>query len=456
VNPYSFSVLLFSFGVLLIAILGFAKRRDAVAIRFVLFSFSVCWWGFLYGIWTSQAYSPERTLFLIRLSEITAVFIPITWLHFVMEFVEKREPFRFFYAINYLVALLMAFLTFTPWFFTGVHEVPVFHYYKSAGPAFYGFLGVFLTLVPYAFYNLILAYRNATGEVKLQLRYLIFGWLISFIAGGTTFLPVFNITQFLFLLCLMPIYPVFIGLALIRYGLFDVEKIANAFQREKLMAIGTMAASLNHELRNPLFIARGKAETYFDHLDRGLLNADEKSKQVIDSMYAQLTRASDIMQRFSDFAKPFYNEVLKEKIVVKEAFENVLQLVSAEFALNKINITQIPSNGLSIYGNPRHFEEILFNLILNACHAMGERGGELKLNAYQPNGKVIVEIADTGPGIPKQNLNRIFEPFYSTKGSNGSGLGLYITKQLVERNGGKIKVQSNPIVGTTFRLEFKA
>lgn len=439
----------------MIAVLSFAKRRDQIAVRFGCFSLSVCWWGFIYGFWTSQHYSPAKTLFLIRLSELSAVFIPITWLHFVMEFTVKKEPVRHFYKLNYGLSSIMAVLCFTRWFFTGVHTVPVFGYYKTAGPIFYIFLTVFATLVPYAFFHLVDAFRRATGEIRLQLSYLIFGWLISFVAGGSTFLPVFNITNFLFLLCLMPLYPIFTGLALIRYGLFDFEQIADSFQREKLMAIGTMAASLNHEIRNPLFIARGKAETYFDHIERGLCSADEKSKEVITSIYSQLNRASDIMQKFSDFAKPFYKEVRKEKVIVREAFQNVLQLISAEFEMNKIKVNTVPTNGLSVHVNSRHFEEILFNLMINACHAMENEGGELTLNAYQPNGKVVVEVSDNGPGIPKDRQRKIFEPFYSTKQGKGSGLGLYITKQLVERNGGRISVKSKLKSGTSFVLEFR-
>ncbi len=452
-NIYSLSVLLFSFGVFLIAFLAFAKRGDAIAIRFTFFSFSVCGWGFLYGIWTSQGYSAELTLALIRASEVFAVFIPITWVHFILVFVGKKEPFRHFYAANYAAAMLMAALAPTPLFFSGVHEIPVFHYYKTAAPVFYVFMGIFFTLVPYAFYHLLKAYRQASTEhLKAQLFYLLIGWLVSFGAGSSTFFPVFKITAFLPALCLMPLYPVFVGLALIRYGLFDAEQMAQAFQREKLTAIGTVAASLNHELRNPFFMAKGKAETFLDQMERGLCPVDSKTRETVQGIYAHLTRASEIMQKFSDFAKPFYQETRKEKVVVREAFENVLQLVSGEFEMNKIRVNVVPSNGLSVQASPRHFEEILFNLITNACHSM-EQGGELTLSACQPNGKVIVEVSDTGSGIAKDRQKKIFEPFYTTKTEKGTGLGLYITKQLVERNGGRISVKSKPGAGTTFRLE---
>jgi signal transduction histidine kinase len=456
VNIYSFSCLAFSFGVLLISALILVKQRDQCAIRFLLFSLAVCGWGFAESLWINQVFTVETSFQLIRFSNACAIFIPITWIHFVFTFIGHKTN-KWFYYLNYAISLVLLSLSATPLFISGIHSIPGLKIYPTPGVAYHPFTLLFFSLVPYGFYHLMRVYKKSTGQTRRQLKYLMLGTIIGFGGGSTTFIPLyFYNVSVSWLVAMMPFYPFFTGVALIRYGLFDTDQLAEAFQREKLAAIGTMAASLNHELRNPLFIARGKAETYFDHLDRGLTSVDEKSKQVIDSMYAQLTRASDIMQRFSDFAKPFYNEVRKEKIVVKEAFENVLQLVSAEFALNKIKVTQIPSNGLSIHGNPRHFEEILFNLMLNACHAMGERDGELKLNAYQQNGKVIVEIADTGPGIAKQNLKRIFEPFYSTKSSKGTGLGLYITKQLVERNNGRITARSKVGKGTTFSLEFKS
>lgn len=453
-NIYSFSVFLFSFGVVIIAVLALAKRLDNVAIRFAWFSVSVCGWGFVFALWTSQHYSYETTLNLARTFEAFAVFIPITWLHFTLEYIGEKEPFKNFYKINYSIAVVLAMLCPTPWFFRGLHEVPVFGYYKSPGPIFYVFFSLFLVLVPYTFWHQLRAYFKAEGNVKKQLGFLIVGWFFAFFAGSSTFLPAFKITNFYWLLCLMPVYPFFLGVALIRYGLFDEEHLIAAFQREKLTAIGTMTASLNHELKNPLFIARGKAETFLDQLDRGTATSDEKSRQVIDSMYAQLTRAADIMQKFTDFAKPLPKKIEKEKIIVSEAFKNVIQLVSAEFELKKIKVDLASTNGLSVNINARQFEEILFNLVTNACHSM-EAGGILRLNASQPNGKVVVEISDTGFGIAKDKKGKIFEPFYSTKGSKGSGLGLYITKQLVERNGGKISVKSKPGEGTSFRLEFK-
>ena len=161
------------------------------------------------------------------------------------------------------------------------------------------------------------------------------------------------------------------------------------------------------------------------------------------------------------------------KANIQEALQNVLDLVSYEFELDRIHIqNNIDHNLPPIQADQRQLEEILFNLIVNACHAMGKGGGELTISSscysrasgnpstLDPRSKrsgmtdkVILEIADTGSGIPQEHLKHLFEPFHTTKGDKGTGLGLYITKQLVERNGGKISVKREERQGTSFVLE---
>lgn len=456
-NIYAFSILCFSFGVLLIAALALNKRSDASSFRFLMFSIVVCGWGFAEALWINQIYDAKTTLLLTQISNAAALFIPITWLHFVFDFIGEKKA-KIFYLFHYSICFVLLVFSGTPLFISGLHSTITLQFYPTPGPFYNIFTLSFFLLVPYGFYYLVRAYLKSSGQAREQLKYLIIGTVIGFSGGSITFIPLYFYTLKapLFLVSLMSFYPFFMGIALIRYGLFDTERLTEAFQREKLTAIGTIAASLNHELKNPLFIARGKAETFLDQIDRGLYSTDTKAKDVVASIQSQLARAGDIMQKFSDFAKPFYKETRKENVPVETAFKNVLQLVSAEFEMNKIQVDIVPADGLNAFVNPRHFEEILFNLMINACHAMSESGGHLKLNAYQPNGKVLVEISDNGLGIPKDKQKKIFDPFYSTKGANGSGLGLYITKQLIERNGGKIKVESKLGQGTTFRLELAA
>ena len=168
----------------------------------------------------------------------------------------------------------------------------------------------------------------------------------------------------------------------------------------------------------------------------------------------QIDRALEIMRRLSDFAKPGGGGAQGEKVGVGELFTKVLELVNSQFVFSKIRLVKEIDEGLVISGVKKQLEEILFNLILNACQAM-PKGGDLFLGAERRDRVVRIEIRDSGTGISSADQKRIFEPFHTTKGREGTGLGLYITKQLAERNGGKIWFETTQ-QGTSFFLEFKS
>jgi signal transduction histidine kinase len=452
---YAFSLFGFAISILLVGFLTLIKRRDEIAVRFLIFCIDVFGWAVLISFWASQLFSAEISLWQMKFSHAFSTTIPVAWLHFVFTFSGRKEPFKGFFRIFYFISAFFSLSCFTPYFLSGTHPILEFKYYPSPGPIYHIFTFVFFILVPYAFWCLVQAMEASSGTLRKQYQYLIAAMIVAFLAGSTTFFPVYKIPLPLYLIPTMLAFPFLMGYALIKYGLFDVQQIADAFQREKLTAIGIVAASLNHELRNPLYIAKGKIESYFDGVEHGLSVKEEKSYTVLTAVQDQLIRASDIIQRFSDFAKPLHNSRDKERMLLKDTFRDVLGLVSNEFEMQKIKLNLELMDGITIHANRRQIEEIFFNLIINACHAMSEKGGDLSIKAAQSNDKVIIEIADTGPGIPEENRNKIFEPFFSTKGERGSGLGLYITKQLLEKNSGKISVKSKAGKGTSFILEFK-
>jgi len=259
-------------------------------------------------------------------------------------------------------------------------------------------------------------------------------------------------------LFLMPLYPFIIGYFMIRKNLFNLEEIAEAAQRAKLAAIGILATSINHEIRNPLYVIRGLAESHLANLEGNAYQNDQeriaKSKEVLSKSIEQAQRAMDIVKRFAAFAKQGTKEETQfEEVDLLAVFEGILPLVQHELELDKIRLTSdIPDDLPPIHADRRHMEEILFNLIVNACQAM-KNGGQISVRAEQKNGSVQIEVEDQGSGIPRDRLSKIFEPFYTTK-DTGTGLGLYITRQLVEKNRGKIKVESKLNKGTRFILNF--
>ncbi|MBL7156728.1 MAG: GAF domain-containing protein [Candidatus Omnitrophica bacterium] len=237
---------------------------------------------------------------------------------------------------------------------------------------------------------------------------------------------------------------------------------AEAAQREKMAVIGTLSAGINHEICNPLGIARGQCEVFILNMKDGLYKNKtpdellEKAQKIMEKVIHETDRATAITKRLSSFAKPSKG-LVSHDIDIKEEIDEVLALVGYELKLDKIDIIKEIGENLSlISGDKKQLQEIFFNLLRNAAQAIKERG-RIVIKARETGGKVFIDIEDTGHGIPEDKLGQIFNPFYTTKEpGKGTGLGLFIVRQVVEKNGGKISVKSKVGDGTVFTLEFPA
>ncbi len=457
----SHALFTFAFGVFLISVLSLLKRRDQIGQSFFFFSLPVTLWALLISMWITQKYSYETTLRLVRYCNVAALFVPVTWLHFIALFTTNfnarvRTIIIFLYGAT---ALIFPFTPTSVFFVSGLHSILGLRYYTSAGPLYWIFTAMFCCVVPYGFAMLFESHKRSSGEEKLKIKFVIVATIIGFVAGGSTFLPVYGVPVHLGILFIMPIYPFLMGVALIRYGLFEESDLAQAAHRDKLAAIGTIATSINHEIRNPLYIIHGMAESFLENFrgeNQNLVAVKQESVAAFERTAQQAKRAMEIMGQLSLFAKQKIDDPAAdlETANLSVCLDNVLPLIRHEMALEKIKFEKdIPETLPAVKANPRQMEEILFNLIVNACQAMKPKGGTIRLSAKHSANKVIIQIEDNGPGIPQDRIKQIFEPFYTTK-EEGTGLGLYITRQLVEKNGGKIRVDSHEGKGTAFNLEF--
>jgi signal transduction histidine kinase len=234
---------------------------------------------------------------------------------------------------------------------------------------------------------------------------------------------------------------------------------AEAAQREKMAVIGTLAAGINHEICNPLGIARGQCEVFLLNAKEGLYKNRSKEEQIYEAMkimekvIKETDRATAITKKLSTFAKPGKGEI--EDVNIADEVEEVMALVGHELKLEKIDVIKdIPGDLPHIMADRKQIQEILFNLIRNAGQAISEKG-IITVRAKRTDGRVAIDIEDTGHGIPADKLEQIFNPFYTTKApGKGTGLGLFIVRQVVQRNKGNISVKSKVGVGSTFTLEF--
>lgn len=215
---------------------------------------------------------------------------------------------------------------------------------------------------------------------------------------------------------------------------------------EKLASVGRLAAGVAHEINNPL----GGILNCLYNLRKGTLSPGRQEEYRV-SMEDGVRRVQKIVRQLLDFSQQHEPEFALTDI--NHVVDRVLVLTTHLFAPNRIRLDTVLGQGLPNVMIDQHMiEQVLMNLVLNAVHAMKD-GGALTIRTSVAEGVCLVEVCDTGSGIPPAVLPRIFDPFFTTKSEGeGTGLGLSVSLGIVERHGGKIVVDSEVGKGTTFTL----
>jgi two-component system, NtrC family, sensor histidine kinase HydH len=225
-----------------------------------------------------------------------------------------------------------------------------------------------------------------------------------------------------------------------------------ARRAERLAALGQLSAGLAHEIRNPLGVIKGSAEL----LNQKLAGADPMAKELAGYIYTEVNRVSALVSRFLDFARPSHLDLGAADLA--QVVERCLKTVSEQGACSRVTVRREFASGLpQVMLDQDLCDQVFTNLLLNACDAMGENGGELKVRVRRSTDDdgVVVEIEDSGPGVPPELKEQIFNPFVTTK-KTGVGLGLAIVSKIVDAHGGSVKLISEPHHGACFRVTFPA
>lgn len=213
----------------------------------------------------------------------------------------------------------------------------------------------------------------------------------------------------------------------------------------RLAAIGELAASIVHEIKNPVQVLM----LQLDVMKRGTIipNADELLRQ-------QVTRLHDITKRLMNFARNVSDEFKLEPTDVNKSVLDAVAMVEHEYRLDKIDFElELEGQLPAIPGNSSYLQQVFLNLAINAHDAM-PTGGKIVVRSSSDYFHVIVHFSDTGCGIDPKNIERIFQPFFTTKEEGkGTGLGLAICKKIVDQHQGEIGVASEPGKGTTFTIK---
>ena len=222
-------------------------------------------------------------------------------------------------------------------------------------------------------------------------------------------------------------------------------------QATKLTAIEQLATGLAHEIHNPLTIISGKAQVLLLQKDRHQI--DERVEEVLKTIVKQTKRAADITRKLLMFSQSSGSP--KEALKLEQVLEDTIALISYQTSLEGIEITRAVRGSIPVfYGNVHELREVFLNLILNAVQSVGSKGRiDCEITFCAPDQLVEIRISDTGRGIPSENIEKLFNPFFTTR-PDAAGLGLFVTKQIVHRYGGSIRVESLPARGSLFIVQF--
>ena len=223
----------------------------------------------------------------------------------------------------------------------------------------------------------------------------------------------------------------------------NVKLYRSLLQADKLSALGTIAAGMAHEIKNPLASIKGLTQVLPENL------ADpEFIKKYSEIVPRQLDRINRIVEDLLAFGQP--GKLKRESVDLAFELNEVLRLVENQCQKSGIEIVRNFSASGPVSGSSAKLAQAFMNIILNAIQSMPQ-GGVLKLITYDLGLMTVIEISDTGAGIPADKLPNIFDPFFTTKES-GTGMGLAVTHRIVKEHDGEIEVESEVGKGTTFKI----
>ena len=227
-------------------------------------------------------------------------------------------------------------------------------------------------------------------------------------------------------------------------------------QAKKLAMLVTISATVAHELNQPLTVIRLMLQDCLLELSK-IENCEKVVEDINDSLI-EVQKASRVIQRFRDVAKPSYDVTKENQNDIARILDKIVGLMSqtARRSNMQLIISSNMKEVLSCSDNLCDIEQVFFILIENAIQAAdGKENRQLKINGYVEDDMVVLTFADDCGGIQQSHIDKIFEPFFTTK-SDGTGLGLSIVKRILDVVGGKISVESKPGDGATFFVKIPA
>jgi two-component system NtrC family sensor kinase len=214
---------------------------------------------------------------------------------------------------------------------------------------------------------------------------------------------------------------------------------------ERLASLGKLVAGIAHEINNPL-----TGILTYSSMAEEREDIDEQLREDLRTITHETQRCAEIVRGLLDFGRE--SIPTKRFTAIDILLNKTLTLVEHQTIFQDITINRNYADGMpKLEVDPNQLEQVFMNMFLNAAHAMPE-GGELNIDTWQDSDKMMIAISDTGTGISPENMTKIFDPFFSTKDQQGTGLGLSVSYGIIKNHGGTIEVGSTEGVGTRFLI----
>jgi two-component system, NtrC family, sensor kinase len=224
------------------------------------------------------------------------------------------------------------------------------------------------------------------------------------------------------------------------------QLLEQTIQSEKLAEVGRLSAGIAHEVNNPLAVISYAAQLL---LREDPLSASQR--ELVERIDSEVDRLKTLTGGLLSFSRA--GETRKRETDLNEVLRDVLRLVRYELTKRSIALQESYETLPTLVADPNKLKQVFINLVMNATQAMGEQGTLSIATVLVNGGEVEARVGDSGPGIPEAILSQIFDPFFTTKKEGeGTGLGLYICRTIVEEHDGRLQVESAPGKGTCFRV----
>ena len=245
----------------------------------------------------------------------------------------------------------------------------------------------------------------------------------------------------------------------------SVEKETQLIQASKMTTLGVMAAGMAHEINQPLNVIQVCADYFLKMIKKGVPIRDEDLKSMANDISDNVQRAAGIIKHMRDFARQ--SEVVKTKVNINDPIRDVFSVLGHQLKVHQIELAlDLEPDIPYILAEHNRLEQVFINLVTNAIDTMDEKGEKLghqkwdrllKIKSFCEDNHVVVNVSDTGTGMPQEVIDKIFEPFFTTKDiGKGTGLGVSISYGIVKDYDGDINIKSEVGKGTSFELRFPA